>query len=88
MKVTHAALQTLALTPRASCCIRPILAQLEHCGRATRANRFTTTPRLADPLRSPGLWMLTVLVNQRIMTWFLWHHCSWHSTPRHFCLPR
>lgn len=28
---------------------------------------------LAALLRSPGLWMLTVLVNQRIMTWFLWH---------------
>ena len=24
-------------------------------------------------LRRPGLWFLTVLVNQRIMTWFLWH---------------
>ncbi|WP_152345776.1 acyltransferase family protein [Brevibacterium sp. CFH 10365] len=28
---------------------------------------------LAKLLRSPGLWLLTVLVNQRIMTWFLWH---------------
>ncbi|MFP3396082.1 acyltransferase family protein [Brevibacterium sp. SIMBA_078] len=28
---------------------------------------------LAAFLRSPGLWFLTVLVNQRIMTWFLWH---------------
>ena len=28
---------------------------------------------LAALLRSPGLWMLTVMVNQRIMTWFLWH---------------
>ena len=28
---------------------------------------------LAALLRSPGLWFLTVLVNQRIMTWFLWH---------------
>jgi hypothetical protein len=28
---------------------------------------------LATLLRSPGLWFLTVLVNQRIMTWFLWH---------------
>ncbi|MCU4298440.1 acyltransferase [Brevibacterium permense] len=28
---------------------------------------------LAKLLRSPGLWFLTVLVNQRIMTWFLWH---------------
>ncbi|WP_166969454.1 acyltransferase family protein [Brevibacterium atlanticum] len=28
---------------------------------------------LARLLRSPGLWFLTVLVNQRIMTWFLWH---------------
>ena len=24
-------------------------------------------------LRRPGLWFVTVLVNQRIMTWFLWH---------------
>lgn len=24
-------------------------------------------------LRKPGLWFVTVLVNQRIMTWFLWH---------------
>ncbi|HJG50598.1 MAG TPA: acyltransferase [Brachybacterium faecium] len=24
-------------------------------------------------LRRPALWFLTVLVNQRIMTWFLWH---------------
>ncbi|ATG56241.1 hypothetical protein CFK41_16745 [Brachybacterium ginsengisoli] len=24
-------------------------------------------------LRRPGLWFATVLVNQRIMTWFLWH---------------
>src|SRR5699024_8903651 len=24
-------------------------------------------------LRRPGLWLVTVLVNQRIMTWFLWH---------------
>jgi fucose 4-O-acetylase-like acetyltransferase len=28
---------------------------------------------LARLLRSPGLWLLTVMVNQRIMTWFLWH---------------
>ncbi|WP_166828030.1 acyltransferase family protein [Brevibacterium limosum] len=31
---------------------------------------------LAKLLRSPGLWLLTVLVNQRIMTWFLWHLTS------------
>ena len=24
-------------------------------------------------LRRPKLWFVTVLVNQRIMTWFLWH---------------
>src|SRR5699024_11370150 len=28
---------------------------------------------LARLLRSPWLWLLTVMVNQRIMTWFLWH---------------
>ncbi|MGC2941049.1 MULTISPECIES: acyltransferase family protein [unclassified Brevibacterium] len=28
---------------------------------------------VARLLHSPGLWFLTVLVNQRIMTWFLWH---------------
>ena len=28
---------------------------------------------LAALLRSPGLWFVTVMVNQRIMTWFLWH---------------
>ncbi len=28
---------------------------------------------LAAALRRPRLWMLTVLVNRRIMTWFLWH---------------
>ncbi|MCD1285633.1 MULTISPECIES: acyltransferase family protein [unclassified Brevibacterium] len=28
---------------------------------------------LARLLRWPALWLLTVMVNQRIMTWFLWH---------------
>jgi hypothetical protein len=28
---------------------------------------------LAALLRRPRLWFVTVLVNQRIMTWFLWH---------------
>lgn len=28
---------------------------------------------LTAALRKPGLWFVTVLVNQRIMTWFLWH---------------
>ncbi|MGY5764755.1 acyltransferase family protein [Brachybacterium sp. DNPG3] len=28
---------------------------------------------LAAALRRPRLWMVTVLVNRRIMTWFLWH---------------
>ena len=28
---------------------------------------------LTPLLRRPGLWFVTVLVNQRIMTWFLWH---------------
>jgi fucose 4-O-acetylase-like acetyltransferase len=28
---------------------------------------------LAKLLRSPALWLVTVMVNQRIMTWFLWH---------------
>lgn len=28
---------------------------------------------LARLLRIPSLWLLTVMVNQRIMTWFLWH---------------
>ena len=32
-------------------------------------------------LRRPGLWFLTVLVNQRIMTWFLCTSPSWWASP-------
>lgn len=30
-------------------------------------------PALSRVLQRPRLWLLTVLVNQRIMSWFLWH---------------
>lgn len=51
----------------------PTRVTMAFLGMAQTGLVLSLEPALTRALARPRLWFVTVLVNQRIMTWFLWH---------------